>query len=441
VFANQLNESFALPFQERMQIVPGDRRNEFINAAMRNRIHYPSEWVESKQTPRRNDDLQLNIGRWVFREFGDFFRQIIWKSLRITGGPDTPGAHGRILVIENLHEEFRPRLISTQQTPQRVQSTRTRSARMQRHFLQRFLQRHVSAMQTFVQISLRALPEKNVVARQTRDQLVIRLFCQIKFWRARRVLVADAIEATFQAIDALRIAGGVLRAMIAVIPIEDIHGAVGADFERDGHEPGIVGGKKIRLGGGAISGAVAMEAIDIDAAAVNVADVDEAAIFFGIGGAVEHCEAAIRGLLMTVIGDRTDLADERREGAGLAFVVAGLDEMKEMIVGPVTGFDDGAAFEIPGKAVRIAGAFGDELEFASDWMKAPQGAIEFKFLSFVGDAAFVEDAIQAVEPAVGTPGEGVWEFVGVRAAEAGQRDFAGNRFAVFFAEEEKVRRI
>src|SRR5687767_13283140 len=144
-----------------------------------------------------------------------------------------------------------------------------------------------------------------------------------------------------------------------------------------------------------------MKAIDIDAAAMNVADVDEAAIFFGISGAVEHGEAAKRGFLMTVIGDRSDLADEGREGAGLTFVVAGLDEVKEMIVGPVTGFDDGAAFEIPGEAVRIAGAFGDELEFARDRMKAPQGAIEFKFLSFVGDAAFVEDAVQPVEPAVG----------------------------------------
>ena len=88
---------------------------------------------------------------------------------------------------------------------------------------------------------------------------------------------------------------------------------------------------------------------------------------------------AIGRLLMAVVRDRADRHRERRKRARLPLVMAGLDEMKEMIVRPMARLDDRAAFGVPREAVGIAGAFGDDLEFARARMHAPQRAVEFVF--------------------------------------------------------------
>ena len=66
-------------------------------------------------------------------------------------------------------------------------------------------------------------------------------------------------------------------------------------------------------------------------------------------------EAAIGRLLMAVIRDRADRHGERRKRARLPLVMAGLDEMEEMIVRPMTRLDNRAAFGVPRHAVGIAG--------------------------------------------------------------------------------------
>ena len=40
-------------------------------------------------------------------------------------------------------------------------------------------------------------------------------------------------------------------------------------------------------------------------------------------------------------------------------IIAGLDKMKQMVVGPMADFDDRAAFGVPTEAVRVARAFGE----------------------------------------------------------------------------------
>ena len=60
-------------------------------------------------------------------------------------------------------------------------------------------------------------------------------------------------------------------------------------------------------------------------------------------------------------------------------------------------------------------------------MDAEQGAGEVELLAALRDVAGVEDAVEAVEPAVGAPGERVGQLVRVVAAEAGDDDLAACR--------------
>ena len=76
--------------------------------------------------------------------------------------------------------------------------------------------------------------------------------------------------------------------------------------------------------------------------------------------------------------------------------------------------DNRAAFTIPGQAVGVARAFAEDFELAGDGVNAEAGAGELPagmvglvvgvFLG-VFDVAEVEDAVEAVKVAVGTPGE------------------------------------
>src|SRR5262249_27139921 len=54
---------------------------------------------------------------------------------------------------------------------------------------------------------------------------------------------------------------------------------------------------------------------------------------------------------------------------------------------------------------------------------AEQGAGEAVVLALVLDVGMVEDPIEAVEPAIGAPGQRVGQFVRVGASEAGNDDF------------------
>src|SRR6478736_4556567 len=106
------------------------------------------------------------------------------------------------------------------------------------------------------------IAHRTITARQPLKQPLVTLPCQIKLPRSRRVFVADAVEAAFEAVEAGGVAVGVLVAVVAVVPVEDVEAAVGAGFWGDGHEPTVVGGEEVGLGGGEVGAAVAVELID-----------------------------------------------------------------------------------------------------------------------------------------------------------------------------------
>ena len=88
---------------------------------------------------------------------------------------------------------------------------------------------------------------------QPLNQLVVAFLAEIESAGGRGVLVANAVKSAAVAIDALRVAVGVLVAVITVVPVEDLQAAIGADLLGDRHEPGVVGGKKVRLAVGDVS--------------------------------------------------------------------------------------------------------------------------------------------------------------------------------------------
>src|SRR5207302_6189392 len=156
---------------------------------------------------------------------------------------------------------------------------------------------------------------------------------------------------------------------------------------------GVVRGEKIRFTLRQVGCPVALQPVHVERAAVNVANDNALAEPRRIRVGVEKCQAAIGRFLMAVVRDRADRNRERRERARLALVMAGLDEMKEMIVRPMTCLDNRATLGVPREAVGIARAFRDNLEFARAWVHSPEGAVEFVFLAVVrANAALIEHA-------------------------------------------------
>src|SRR6185369_12369354 len=73
---------------------------------------------------------------------------------------------------------------------------------------------------------LRRLPKINIPAGETGDQLSVGFSGEIHLRSARRVLIAQPVEPTFETVDAFRIARGILRAMIAIVPIQNVEASI-----------------------------------------------------------------------------------------------------------------------------------------------------------------------------------------------------------------------
>src|SRR5438309_10228971 len=73
----------------------------------------------------------------------------------------------------------------------------------------------------------------------------------------------------------------VFMAFASVGPVDDIGGAVGAVVEVDAAKPGVGGLGDVGLMAGDVAAALAVEAIDVDAAAVEVEGEELAAVFGG----------------------------------------------------------------------------------------------------------------------------------------------------------------
>src|SRR5829696_8355693 len=105
--------------------------------------------------------------------------------------------------------------------------------------------------------------------------------------------------------------------MIPIVPIQHIETSVRANFQGHGHEPDIVAIQKIGFALREVSRAIALQAVHIDRAAVNISDHYSLAELRWIRVRIEKCYAAIRSLPMTMVRDRAKRNGERRECARL----------------------------------------------------------------------------------------------------------------------------
>ena len=145
---------------------------------------------------------------------------------------------------------------------------------------------------------------------------------------------------------------------------------------------------------------------------------------------------------MSVIDDRLDGPGIRRIRPTLADVIAGLDQVPEVI--DHAGAGEERALGVDRDAPGVARPLAPDLEDPGPGMDAEDRAGELVGLAILrGDLAGVEYAVPAVEPAVGAPGERVGQLVGVGAAEAGRDDFprVGLAVAVAVLEEEEIGRV
>ena len=145
---------------------------------------------------------------------------------------------------------------------------------------------------------------------------------------------------------------------------------------------------------------------------------------------------------MLVIDDRLDRPGERRIRPALADVVTGLDQVPEMI--DHAGARKERALRVDRDAPGVARPLAPDFEDAGRGVNPEDRTRECVRLAILrDDLRRVEHAVPAVEPAVGAPGQGIGQLVGVVAAEAGRDDFAKVSLAVAVSvlEKEDVGRI
>ncbi len=157
---------------------------------------------------------------------------------------------------------------------------------------------------------LRDIAEIDVGTLEPLNQLRIGLLGQVESRSTRPVLVANAVEPPLEAIDALRIASGVLIAVVAIVPVENVEAAIGAGLLRDRHEPGVVGGEKVGAWFRLVGRPMSFQGVDVDGVPVNIPHVEMFAELGRIGVAVEEVDPAVRRLLMLVVDDRAELPGE-----------------------------------------------------------------------------------------------------------------------------------
>ena len=107
------------------------------------------------------------------------------------------------------------------------------------------------------QQSLGGFAEEEVPAAEPRNQLVVALRRQIDRRHVRRLAVSQSVEPPAEPVDAGRVADGVLRAVVAVVPVQHVEAAIRSEFQGDRHEPVVVGGQEVRLSFGEVGRAVA----------------------------------------------------------------------------------------------------------------------------------------------------------------------------------------
>jgi len=257
---------------------------------------------------------------------------------------------------------------------------------------------------------------------------------------AFRVLGQDAIDAsTLWEVDGI-------SADVGVVPVEDVDATIRSNFHTEANPGEIVGGHEITPVSADVGGAIWFHVIGEDGMLVDVAHEELVVVFGGEGiGQIEAGSAVRREV--GVVADRLDgrVGVGVEVGAGLFVVDAALDDVEEM--GDDAAGGKAVAEVIEVEAPRIGEAASEDFEFASFGVEAPDAGVEVEAVVF-GSARFPdegvgENALAAVEPAVGSPDEAVQSFVAVVHAPAVEKNFGfgvGNIVAIGVGNENKIRR-
>ena len=298
--------------------------------------------------------------------------------------------------------------------------------------------------------SLGRLANVDVRVAQQREQFVITLPAEVFHGEPLGCLVAHAVEPSLRPFDPRGVAVGVLIAVVLVVPVEHVEAAIRGDLLGHRHKPGIVGDEEVGFPRAEVGRPLSFDFIRIHAVAVNVPHVERAVVTLGEGRAIEPGDAAVGRLLMLVLDDRLDLPRVRRIGPRLPVVVAGLDDVPEVI--DHAGREEEAAFLVDGNPPGVARSLGVNLKLTRAGIDPPQRdgqrparmiLFEVGVLGTVLHMRKIEHAVEAIQPAIGPPGEGIRQLMRVVSTKPGDDRFdrVGLEVAIGVAGKQNVRRV
>lgn len=235
-----------------------------------------------------------------------------------------------------------------------------------------------------------------------------------------------------------------VSADVGVVPVEDVDAAVGSDFHAEADPGEVVGGHEVAAVASDVGGAVGVHVVNEDGVLVDVAHEELVAVGGGEGVGEVEAGAAVGGEV-GVVADGLDgvVGVGIKVGAGLFVVVASLHDVEE--VGDDAAGCEAVADVIEVEAPGVGEAAGEDFEFLGFGVEAPDAGVEVETVFFgcawFSDEGVGEDALAAVEPAVGSPDEGVEGFVPVLHAPSVVKDFGfgvGDVVAVCVGNEDEV---
>ena len=239
---------------------------------------------------------------------------------------------------------------------------------------------------------------------------------------------------------------GVTRVEMAqatVVPVGEIHRAIGAGFGVNDAEPSVVGGDHRRRVDGSEGGGVRINFTRLHAIDQRHAG-DDVPLIIGQSATFVNDSRLREAWLVTLvrhvlIKPKRIRIDQRPVLAPVLDETAALRIMHAARVA-VVGAGEGAAVAVEIEAIRIAAAFGEDLKAFGRWMIAPNRLAE-KFDALNLSCACA--AVRAVNPAVRSPAQAIRARVSVLQSKAGEmhRGVAiGNVVAILVRIKKQVRR-
>ena len=200
-----------------------------VIAAGGEHLHQDGQWIEIGEFGAGDGDLQLYVARFVFGELYDAVADRLQDLSRVACGTHTPCPESGIRMVQQLEvERFRERP-RTDQTPHRMHAGLAMVGFIE---CERFERRADGRVDSLTEQSLRDIPLIDIRALESLEQFFGVFTSQVRDRRAGRRGVAHAIEASFESIDAGRIAVCVLITVIAIVPVENVQAPVGAQIGR-----------------------------------------------------------------------------------------------------------------------------------------------------------------------------------------------------------------